>query len=231
MFLIHPLTHFDEEEAKFPLILSKPQVSIWPSNTWKKRRLVPVKAARLLDVTNISSRNTCLLLGAQINSEVKRGLMMGCDYNHPAKDSFHSDVLPPLTPSDRGLLSRWARATNRREFPHAGRRMWMVTQKTQSVREFHVREAETKRDLFLMQVLRREEGDDCFIYSLHYLPREEQQGKDSAALRPAHWLGRTNTHIHRKMPCDGWLDSTLFSLQQIENEATVTRNVSVSVKL
>lgn len=80
--------------------------------------LVPVKPAHLLDVTKSSSRNTC-----------RDGMWQWS----PLKDSFHSDVLPPMTPSDRSLLSRWPRDTNRREreFPHAIRRVWRIAKKTQ----------------------------------------------------------------------------------------------------
>lgn len=110
---------------------------------------------------------------------------MGCDNNRPAKDSFHSDVLPPLTPSDRGLLSRWARATNR--LADGNSHMQADANCRCSHRKhkaWHVREAETSKDLFLMQVWGgRKVMTVLSSDSLHYLPREEQQSKDRASTR------------------------------------------------
>lgn len=176
-------------------------------------RDVPVKNNRLLDLTD-----ACCWMLHRWTWRLRGWIVVGCENRLLTKDSFHSDILPLLTHSDRGLLSRWERVTNRlmdgNSHVQAGRQHW-----------------NKKENRSLGAALTKEEKhDDCFIWQ--HLPKEEEQSKDSRVLWPAHrWIDKcAHTHTHtEENPM--WrvirLDSFLITAYwEVNMNQLWTRNVS-----
>lgn len=111
--------------------------------------------------------------------------------------------------------------------------MRMLIQKTQSRIRMKSRHPPQKKKRPHLDAGLEEEGGWWLFYLcegcdlLHYLPREEQQVKDSTAVWTAHWLGQTSAHIHTRNVMSDWTQLfPHYSLLKSEYESPVTRSIS-----